>query len=79
MTPPTSMTTGTTTPAGARRIDNPVQDDVVTFLETSEESGGERTLAELDVAPTASRQPTARRPPPHALPTDHRTTPRGSR
>ena len=34
-----------------RRIYNPVQNDAVTFLETSEESGGERTLAELDVAP----------------------------
>jgi mannose-6-phosphate isomerase-like protein (cupin superfamily) len=34
-----------------RRIYNPVQDDTVTFLETSEESGGERSLAELDVAP----------------------------
>ncbi len=57
MTPPTTMTTGTTTPAGARRIDNPVQDDVVTFLETSEESGGERTLAELDVAPGGAVTP----------------------
>ena len=34
-----------------RRIYNPVQDDAVTFLETSEESGGERTLGELEVAP----------------------------
>ncbi len=33
------------------RIYNPVQDDAVTFLVTSEESGGERSLAELDVAP----------------------------
>ena len=37
--------------APRRRIYNPVQDDAVTFLETSEESGGERSLAELDVAP----------------------------
>lgn len=34
-----------------RRIVNPVQDDAVTFLQTSAESGGERSLAELDVAP----------------------------
>jgi quercetin dioxygenase-like cupin family protein len=34
-----------------RRIYNPVQRDAVTFLETSEESGGARTLAELEVAP----------------------------
>ncbi len=34
-----------------RRIFNPIQNDAVTFLETSEESGGIRTLAELDVAP----------------------------
>ncbi len=38
-------------PSPRRRIHNPVQDDAVTFLETSEESGGERSLAELDVAP----------------------------
>ena len=30
-----------------RRIYNPVQRDAATFLETSEETGGERTLAEL--------------------------------
>ena len=34
-----------------RRIYNPVQDDAVTFLETSEESGGERSLGELEIAP----------------------------
>ena len=34
-----------------RRVYNPVQRDAATFLETSEESGGERTLAELEVAP----------------------------
>ena len=33
-----------------RRIYNPVQRDAATFLETSEETGGERTLAELEVA-----------------------------
>jgi mannose-6-phosphate isomerase-like protein (cupin superfamily) len=34
-----------------RRIYNPVQRDAATFLETSEETGGARTLAELDIAP----------------------------
>jgi len=34
-----------------RRIYNPVQRDAVTFLETSDETGGARTLAELEVAP----------------------------
>ena len=38
-------------PSPRRRIYNPVQDDAVTFLETSEESDGERTLGELEVAP----------------------------
>lgn len=33
------------------RIVNPVQRDAVTFLATSEETGGARTLAELEVAP----------------------------
>ncbi len=41
-----------TTSAPARRIVNPVQDDAVTWLETSEESGGERTLAELEAGAT---------------------------
>ena len=34
-----------------RKIYNPVQRDAATFLETSEETGGARTLAELEVAP----------------------------
>lgn len=34
-----------------RRIFNPVQRDAATFLETTEETGGVRTLAELEVAP----------------------------
>ncbi len=41
----------TTTTESPRRIVNPVQGDVVTWLETSAESGGQRTLAELEVAP----------------------------
>jgi mannose-6-phosphate isomerase-like protein (cupin superfamily) len=34
-----------------RRIENPVQGDAVTFLETSAESGGERSLLGLEVRP----------------------------
>lgn len=34
-----------------RRIYNPLQKDAVTFLETSAESDGERTLLELELAP----------------------------
>jgi mannose-6-phosphate isomerase-like protein (cupin superfamily) len=34
-----------------RRIYNPVQRDTATFLQTSEETGGTRTLAELEIAP----------------------------
>ncbi|MDA0138645.1 cupin domain-containing protein [Solirubrobacter deserti] len=43
--------------AARRRIVNPVQGDAVTFLETSAESGGERSLAELEVAPGGSVTP----------------------
>jgi quercetin dioxygenase-like cupin family protein len=35
----------------SRRIVNPVQGDAVTYLETSKESGGVRSLGELEVAP----------------------------
>lgn len=41
----------------ARRIYNPVQKDAATFLETSEETGGERTLAEVKVAPGGGTRP----------------------
>ena len=34
-----------------RRIQNPVQGDAVTFLETSAESGGARSLLALEVMP----------------------------
>ncbi len=34
-----------------RRVVNPLQKDSVTVIETSAESGGERTLIEIDVAP----------------------------
>jgi mannose-6-phosphate isomerase-like protein (cupin superfamily) len=40
-----------------RRIYNPVQKDVATFLETSEETGGERTLAVVEVAPGGGTRP----------------------
>lgn len=38
-------------PRTARRIYNPVQKDAATFLVTTEESGGERTLLEVELAP----------------------------
>ncbi len=39
-----------------RRIENPVQGDTVGFFETCGESGGRRTLMELDVAPGGARR-----------------------
>lgn len=41
----------------SRRIHNPVQGDSVTFLETSAESGGERTLCAFEVAPGGRVKP----------------------
>lgn len=41
----------TTSDDRPRRIYNPVQRDAATFLQTSEETGGEWTLAELEIAP----------------------------
>src|SRR5215213_3644481 len=41
------MTTTTT----SRRIYNPVQKDALVFLETAEESGGTRTLIQIELAP----------------------------
>jgi quercetin dioxygenase-like cupin family protein len=38
-------------PAAARRIENPLIGDVATILVTSEESGGERTLLQIELAP----------------------------
>ena len=40
-----------------RRIYNPVQRDAATFLQTSEETGGARTLAELEIAPRGKVTP----------------------
>ncbi|MGH3148911.1 MAG: cupin domain-containing protein [Rubrobacter sp.] len=37
--------------ARGRRIYNPVQKDAAIFLQTSEETGGERTLIEIEAAP----------------------------
>ena len=42
---------------GARRIYNPIQKDYATFLETSEETGGGRTLIEIEVAPGGGTPP----------------------
>src|SRR4051794_848397 len=39
------------TTASSRRFYNPVQKDYATFLETSEESGGARTLIQVELAP----------------------------
>src|SRR5215210_3077301 len=44
--------------APRRRYYNPDQKDYATFLQTSEETGGERTLIEIEVAPVGG-------PPPH--------------
>ena len=41
----------------SRRIVNPVQRDAVTFLETAEESGGRRTLLEVELAPGGGNEP----------------------
>lgn len=40
-----------------RRIYNPIQKDYATFVETSEESGGERSLIEIEVAPGGGTPP----------------------
>ncbi len=42
---------------GERRYYHPIQKDYATFLETSEESGGERTLIEVEVAPGGGNEP----------------------
>ena len=40
-----------------RRIYHPIQKDYATFLETSEETGGEHTLIEIEVAPGGGTTP----------------------
>ena len=48
----------TKTPASEDRwIYNPVQKDRATFLETSEQTGGERTLIEFELAPGGGNSP----------------------
>jgi mannose-6-phosphate isomerase-like protein (cupin superfamily) len=42
---------------GRRRYYHPEQKDYATFLETSEETGGERTLVEVEVAPGGGTPP----------------------
>ena len=42
----------------ARRYYHPIQKDYATFLETSEETGGVRTLIEVEVVPGAGTTPT---------------------
>jgi len=51
--------TGTTEnlKAGKRRYYHPGQKDYATFLETSEQTGGERTLIEIELAPRGSNTP----------------------
>lgn len=43
--------------ARQRRYYHPVQKDYATFLQTSEETGGEHTLIEVEVAPGAATFP----------------------
>jgi mannose-6-phosphate isomerase-like protein (cupin superfamily) len=40
-----------------QRIENPLIDDVVTFLETSAETGGKRTLLKVELAPGGGNTP----------------------
>jgi mannose-6-phosphate isomerase-like protein (cupin superfamily) len=43
--------------AGERRYYHPIQKDYATFLKTSEETGGKRTLIEVEVAPGGGNDP----------------------
>jgi quercetin dioxygenase-like cupin family protein len=43
--------------SAARRIYNPVQQDAVTFVHTAAETGGERTVLELEVVPGGANEP----------------------
>ncbi len=47
---------------GQRRYYHPIQKDYATFLGTSEETGGEYTLIEVEVAPGAETIPTTTSP-----------------
>ena len=48
---------GVGTQQDKRRIYNPIQKDYATFLETSDETGGEHTLIEIEVAPGGGTTP----------------------
>ncbi len=48
---------GVGTQQDKRRIYNPIQKDYATFLETSEETDGEHTLIEIELAPGGGNQP----------------------
>ena len=50
------------TVGAGRRYYHPLQKDYATFLQTSEEAGGERTLLEIEVAPAWETPPTTTRP-----------------
>lgn len=50
-------TIGADSQQDTRRIYHPIQKDYATFLETSEETGGERTLIEIEVAPGGGTTP----------------------
>jgi quercetin dioxygenase-like cupin family protein len=45
------------TDVAARRYHHPIQDDTATFLLTSGETGGERTLIEIELAPGGGNAP----------------------
>ena len=51
---PMSATTSTTHP---RRIWNPVQQDAATLLESAEETGGERSVFEIELSPGGRNMP----------------------
>ena len=51
------MSTITTAPTTARRIFNPLQRDYATLLESAQESGGTRTLLEVELAPGGGNAP----------------------
>ena len=55
MTKPKDATETRTDPR--RRYYNPIQKDYATFLETSEETGGEYSLIEVEVAPGGGNEP----------------------
>jgi quercetin dioxygenase-like cupin family protein len=51
------MPNAATAPGERRQIYNPVQRDTATFIETSAQSGGQRTLIEIEVAPGGGTTP----------------------